>query len=37
MVKQRITIPTGMAERFVAPAPAADGSEPNTDWRPLVT
>ncbi|GEM_PF-2332280 len=37
MVKQRMMIPTGKAMRFRAPAPAALGGEPSTNWRPQVT
>lgn len=37
MVSQRMMIPTGKAVRFRAPALAADGGEPNTNWRPQVT
>jgi hypothetical protein len=37
MVMQRMMIPTGKPRRFAAPAPAANGGEPNTNWRPLVT
>jgi hypothetical protein len=38
MVKQRLVIPTGMAGRFGASAPAAQGTAPNTTpRRPLVT
>ncbi len=34
---QRMMIPTGVAVRFRAPAPAALGGEPNTHRRPLIT
>ena len=37
MVKQRIMNPTGKAALFGAPVLAAEGTEPNTIRRPLVT
>jgi hypothetical protein len=37
MVTQRMRIPTGLAVRFRAPAPAADGGVPNAIGGLLVT